>query len=503
MTLQTSADVLADIAIPASVATQVHLRRTEPALYIADNYRNTAHIQALVREITRRLPGIPLSIVPLDEIHAMNKGLTTDVRMELTSPQRKVVALFREAVERKASDIHLAIGEDGLAIVKFRIHGELFKVDSMSEEEAENMASTIILSMCDVTEAQFNSSRPQDGRIKASYVQGMKLFGARYSHTPTVYGIHAVMRLIKDDSENPPGLAELGFLAEQQETLQDILNVPEGVVILSGPTGSGKSATLRTLASMYMTQHDYCKNLVTYEDPPEGRIIGAVQCPIVADKNNPDEVLRVWRQLLSNTLRIDPDAIMVGEMRDAFSANSCVTNAMTGHLVLSTLHANDPINILERLLTLDVRPELLSDPQLFIGLISQRLVQVLCPHCCLDWEAVQNTLTQKELAMIKAHCDTDKARFRHTEGCDHCEGGVAGRQVVAEIIRPDARFMQRYRRDGKLSARSYWLQQPGSISRNGHVLKLINEGCVDPRAAQSICPLDEDSRMNIAEAVNE
>lgn len=496
-------DALADIVIPEGIATQVHLRRDEPALFIADNYRHTAHIQALVRDITGRLPDIPLRVVGLDEIHALNKGMPTDIRLEMTPPQLRVVDLFRQAAGRKASDIHLAIGEDGLTLVKFRIHGELVKVDSMSREEGEQLASTIMLSMCDVAESQFNSSRPQDGRIKAECLQGMKLFGARYSHTPTVYGIHAVMRLIKDDSDNPPSLPELGFLPEQQEALEEMINTPEGVMIISGPTGSGKSATLRTLANMYLSLHHQTKNLVTYEDPPEGRIIGAVQCPIIADKNKPDEVLRVWRQLLSNALRIDPDAILVQEMRDAFSANACVTNAMTGHLVLSTLHANDPINILERLVTLDVRPELLADPQLFIGLISQRLVQVLCPHCCQDWDAVQAALPPKERAMIATHCDTGRVRFRHAGGCEHCDAGVAGRQVVAEIIRPDARFMQRYRLEGKLAARSYWLQQPGSISRNRHVLKLINEGAVDPRAAQSICPLDEDQRLSTEEPAHE
>lgn len=272
---------------------------------------------------------------------------------------------------------------------------------------------------------------------------------------------------------------------------------------MSGPTGSGKSATLRTLANMYLSFHDYSQNLVTYEDPPEGRIKGAVQCPIIANKNNPEDVLRAWRLYLANTLRIDPDAILVGEMRDAFSAQSCVTNAMTGHLVMTTLHANNPFNILERLLTLEIRPELLTDPQLFIGLVSQRLVQVLCEHCCLSWEDVVKDLSESQQQLISETCDIDTARFRNQAGCKCCEEGIVARRVVAEVIHPDAQFMLRFRERGKLAAREYWINKMGGITRNSHVLQLVNQGLVDPRAAQRICPLDEDRRLLTEGAENE
>ena len=489
---------LSDILIPPDIADKVHLNRSAPpAFYYSANDRQNVAIQALVRQLsdTANISARPL---PLDEIHALNKGIGTSNILNLTRPQIQVVDLFREAVKRKASDIHLRVGEDGVTIVKFRIHGELFKMEhlTMSKEDGENLASTIILSMCDVTEAQFNSNRPQDGRIKQAYLAGLNLYSARYAHTPTVDGIVAVMRLVNDDSGNPPGLDELGFLPEQQTLLRKILAYPEGVVILSGPTGSGKSTTLRTLSSMYLAMHNYQRNLVTYEDPPEGHIVGAIQCPIIADKNNPDDVLRAWRLYLSNTLRIDPDAILVGEMRDAFSAQACITNGMTGHIVLATQHANDPINILERMLTMDVRPELLSDPQLFIGLASQRLVQTLCPHCAQQWEQVACELEPDLRALLEKECDTDQLRFRHREGCPECDNGVNGRSVVAEIIHPDARFMKIYRTEGKLAARAYWTHHLSGISRNAHVMKLIQAGRVDPRSASSVCPLDEDRRLS-------
>lgn len=494
---------LENIAIPTGIATRVHLtQETPPSLYIAENERNDVQIQALVRQITDQAKDASFNFIPLDEVHALNKGLRTHIRQDLTPPQRKVVELFRNAVQRGASDIHLCIGEEGVTLIKFRIHGEIHKVDSISKDDGENLASTIILSMCDVTETGFVSSRPQDGRIKAEFVQEMGLYGARYAHSPTVYGIFAVMRLIKDDSAKPPTLSDLGFLPEQQKLLRALLNVPEGVIILSGPTGSGKSSTLRTLANMYLEQHQFQRNLVTYEDPPEGHITGAVQCAIVADKNNPEEVQYIWRRFRGNTLRIDPDAILVGEIRDPDSADSSINNAMTGHLVLSTTHANDAINILERLQALDVRSALLSDHQLFIGLISQRLVQVLCPHCKINWDNIQARLDQEIREQILKYCEIENVRFRNHAGCSYCESGISGRRVVAEIIHTDAGFMEVYKRKGKLAARRYWMKNLGGVTRNKHVVTLINQGLVDPHAAQLICPLDEDTCLNSNETLS-
>lgn len=492
------------ITVPPGLADRMYLKKSEPpVLYVATHARADLPVQAFARLYTDVVPDAALIFVPLDQIHALRRGDSVGADLELTPPQRKVVELFRRAVERKASDIHLGIGEEDVTIVRFRIHGRLIRVDSLASEEGEQLASTIIQSMCDVTEAQFNSRRPQDGRIESKYLNGLNLFGARYAHTPTVDGLQVVMRLIPDDSDNPPTLEDLGFLPAQRAEMEKAVYTPEGVLILSGPTGSGKSATLRTLGNMYLKTHQYMLNLVTYEDPPEGRIRGAIQCPIIADKNDPDEVLRAWLLYLSNTLRIDPDAILIGEMRDAFSAQACIRNAMTGHLVLTTLHANDPFNILERLLSLDVRPELLTDPQLFTGLISQRLVPLLCPYCCEKWDDVVGYMSDMRREQLEASCDRVAVRFRRRGGCERCEDGVTGRTVVSEIIRPDARFMMIYQKQGKLAARDYWIRGLGGITRNQHVLMLVNAGRVDPRAAEKVCALDEDRRLSVGESEDE
>lgn len=461
-------------------------------LHIAEHHRADVRVQSYVNALRQKQP-VTLHFIPLDELRELKTAQPdASAGQDFSSSQKRVVGLFRQATGLHASDIHLEIGRGGTTLVMMRVHGDLVRVDSISQEDGMNLASTIVLSMCDVAEAQFNPNRQQDGRLRRDFLHGLNLFGARYAHTPAVYGLYVVMRVIPDDGASPPTLDELGYLPGQQKSLRRMLQRPEGIVVLSGPTGSGKSTTLRTFARQYLDSTGNLRRLLTIEDPPEGSIEGAVQTAIVADKNNPAAVATAWVRMMSAGLRLDPDAIIVGELRDADSARTGVTAAMTGHLLMTTLHANDPINILERLLGMGINPALLTDPQLFIGLISQRLVQLLCPACKRPWSEVKDALTPEEHALLTHGCQPENLYFRHEAGCGQCHRGIAGRTVIAEVISPDARFMQLYREQGKLAARAYWHTTLGGITRNAHLLHHVNAGRVDPLAADRISPLDED-----------
>ena len=362
------------------------------------------------------------------------------------------------------------------------------------------LASTIILSMCDVTEKQFYPNLHQDGRIAERFLKPLGIFGALYAHMPSVGGLYVVMRLIKDDGDNVPDFETLGFLPEQVKVLNRILRRPEGIMILSGPTGSGKSTTLRTAASTYLSMWRYVnklpvRRLLTIEDPPEGRIYGAIQTPIIADKKNTEEIKRVWLLSMAYALRCDPDAILNGEIRDLESAITALKAAMTGHLLMTTLHANDALSILERLEIEGVSARLIADPQLFVGLISQRLVQRLCPHCKVPYPQVAGQLEEGDRLLIERQCQPEKVFMRRYQGCEHCQSGIVGRIVVAEVLSPDAQFFELYQTKGKLAAKTYWHRILGGITRNQHVLHYIHEGEVDPLAAHFICPIDEDSYM--------
>ncbi|WP_339057581.1 GspE/PulE family protein [Candidatus Regiella endosymbiont of Tuberolachnus salignus] len=500
--------VSSQLTLPADIADWLHIHTDEAdqlTLMVAEHHRADVRVQDFFNRLARsQAKPIAFEFLPLDRLREQKEKQPSAARhQDFSENQQKVIAYFRKASKINASDIHLEIGKGNLTHVLMRVHGDLIKVDAISQQEGEALASTIVLSMCDVAESQFNPNRQQDGRLRRDFLHSVNLFGARYAHTPAVYGLFVVMRILPDDSAAPPTLDALGFLPEQQTLLRRMLRRPEGIMILSGPTGSGKSTTLRTLSALYLENTHHRRRLITLEDPPEGHIEGAVQTAILADKNNPAAVSQAWVRAISASLRLDPDALVVGEMRDRDSAQTSFTAAMTGHLLMTTLHANDPINILERLADMGITPSLLTDPQLMIGLISQRLAQRLCPACKKPWVAVKDQLNRDEQALLTPDCQRDKLYFRHRPGCEHCHLGINGRRVISEVISPDAHFMQLYRAQGKQAARLYWHRALGGITRNTQLLQYINAGLIDPLEADCLSPLDEDSAMRLIRSGHE
>jgi type II secretory ATPase GspE/PulE/Tfp pilus assembly ATPase PilB-like protein len=474
-------------------------------IWVSINHRAQYAIQSYVSGLQQKYPGkTVLEFVPLDDIsqfrddHGMNSALSEEEHVET---QKKVLKYFKQAVALGASDLHLTIGRDNseFTYVEVRVHGELQVVDCIDKVEGWSLAAAICQGMCDVTEKQFYPNRQQDARMKEEFLKPLGLFGARYSHTPSVGGLDAVMRLIPDDGDNVPTLDALGFLPAQIATIKRILRHPEGMVTLTGPTGSGKSTTLRAFSSYYLMMAGQGKGklprkrLLTIEDPPEGRIPGAIQTPIIADKKNAEEVSRAWLRAISSALRLDPDAILNGEIRDLDSAMAAINAAMTGHLLMTTLHTNDAISSIDRLETMGVPGRLIADPQLMIGLISQRLVPRLCHQCKIPYAKGVDELEDDIRVLIEQHCEVNNVYLRHREGCTECYKGHVGRTVVAEVIAPDARFFDIYSTRGKAAAKTYWHKQLNGITRNQHLLHYINAGEVDPATAHFICPIDEDT----------
>ncbi|EJH8995699.1 Flp pilus assembly complex ATPase component TadA [Salmonella enterica] len=442
-------------------------------------------------------------------------GLALKDLADVSRRQAEVLGYFQTAQRTGSSDIHVTTSP-GLTRIEMRIHGDLVTVAELTEQDGEALAATIILSMCDVTEVQFFPMRKQDGRVAAKFLKKVGLFGARYSHTPTADGLHFVMRTINDDGDRVPSLAQLGFMPAQITLIQRILRLPEGMVILSGPTGSGKSTTLRSFSRIWLERTGFLKRLLTVEDPPEGRIAGAIQTPIICDKADEAEVRRAWERAISSALRLDPDAIMPGELRDLISILAGIFAAQTGHLVMSTLHTNSALSIPERMITMGVEAGLVLDAQLMVGLISQRLVKTLCPHCKVPWAQKKAELSAEQHAYLTQYCSEpgvcrpEDLYFRHPEGCEQCRKsvvlnghtvatvghGVTGRSVVAEVIRPDARLFHLLKTEGKEVARRYWMAN-GGITRRTHLLHRLGAGLVDPLEADETIPLDEDDVLQV------
>lgn len=291
------------------------------------------------------------------------------------------------------------------------------------------------------------------------------------------------------------------------------------MVILSGPTGSGKSTTLRSFSRIWLERTGFLKRLLTVEDPPEGRIAGAIQTPIICDKADEAEVRRAWERAISSALRLDPDAIMPSELRDLISILAGIFAAQTGHLVMSTLHTNSALSIPERMITMGVEAALILDAQLMVGLISQRLVKTLCPHCKVPWAQKKAELSEEQRTYLEKYCSEpglcrpEDLYFRHPEGCEHCRKavvlngrtvatvghGVTGRSVVAEVIRPDARLFRLLKTGSKEAARRYWMAN-GGITRRTHLLHKLGAGLADPLEADETIPLDEDDVLQVEDS---
>ncbi|MJZ42582.1 pilus assembly protein [Salmonella enterica subsp. enterica] len=494
---------------------------------LVDSQRRTdVAVQQRVMSLMEENPGATMRLVTRSELlrcsemarqHSEKgeKGLRLeDIKKEVSSRQGDILNYFMVAKDIGASDIH-GTTLPGLTRIEMRVHGELETISELAEEDGNAQAATIILSMCDVTEPQFYAGRKQDGRVAATFLRKVGLFGARYSHTPTADGLHFVMRVIPDDGDGVPSLETLGFLPEQIRLIKRTLRLPEGMIILSGPTGAGKSTTLRVCSDLYLKRTRYKKRLLTVEDPPEGRIVGAIQTPIICDKADEAEVRLAWQRALTSALRLDPDAILPGELRDLISILAGIFAAQTGHLVLSTLHANSAFSIPERMITMGANAGLVADAQLLVGLISQRLVQVLCPDCRVPWSVKKEQLTPEERDYLEKYCSVEGVcrpehlHFRNEAGCPTCRKaviiggkqvatvgqGVAGRCVVAEVVRTDPTLFRLLLQQGKEAAKAYWIRELGGITRRIHLLHRLNEGRVDPLDADLIVPLDEDEVM--------
>jgi len=483
------------------------------SLVIDKNRRTDVRIQRWVMDQTRRFPYAKPEFVSLGDLKARRETFRlsqTALRVSAafdsawSDVQKRMVGYFALAQLLGSSDIHITIMRSmGLARIEMRIHGELEVIDELTSEEGDSLVQTLFMSMCDIRiPPAFNDSDMQAGRVDAKFVRAAGLFGARYQHMTTADGIYVALRTIVDDSDRVPTLEQQGFLPEQIALAKHILRFPNGLVLLTGPTGSGKSTTLRIFSNMWLERTRHRKRLLTVENPVEGRIAGAVQTPVI----NSD-----WDKSNAAVVRSDPDAILLGEMQEINALIAAIHAAHAGHLVFDTLHSNSAAGALPRMEVMGADRRLIADAELVRGLVSQRLVPTLCPHCSLTWAKKAPQLPAETRAYLEKYCTEPgvctphNLRFHNPEGCDHCRKtleltgrvisrGVTGRTAIVEIIPPDARFMSHWLSGGTAAARQYWLNN-GGISRRTHLLIRLNEGLVDPLMGDVEVPLDEDELL--------
>jgi len=327
--------------------------------------------------------------------------------------------IINQGVSDKASDIHIEPRRDGL-IVRYRVDGVMHESMRMPKKITAPLTSRFkIMSNMDIAEKRV----PQDNRVSATI--GGREFDFRVSTLPIVYGEKIVLRVLDKGNINI-GLTKLGFLPQNLKLLEDMSEKSYGIILVTGPTGSGKSTTLYSILNKISTGQT---NIVTIEDPVEYELDGINQCNVNVRAG------MTFAAGLRSMLRQDPDVIMVGEMRDTETATIAMEAALTGHLVLSTLHTNDAPSAPTRLIDMEVEPFLISSS--IVGILAQRLVRQICPNCKESYSASRESLVRYGFPVpeeIGADTHGEVTLFRGS-GCDHCKGtGYKGRTGVHELM---------------------------------------------------------------------
>lgn len=319
--------------------------------------------------------------------------------------------IILDGIKRKASDIHFDPYEKGLRI-RMRIDGSLMDYSHVPLYIQKNMITRIkIIAGMNITESRV----PQDGAIK-NKLENVNV-DLRVSSLPTNLGEKIVIRIL-DYSMSSAGIEELDFNKENYNKVIKMINEPNGIILVTGATGTGKSTTVYSILQRLNTED---RNIITVEDPIEMNIEGINQVQVIS------EIGLTFANVLRSILRQDPDIIMIGEIRDDETARIAVRASITGHLVLSTIHTNNSLNTIERLTDMSVERYLLGAA--LTGIISQKLARRLCKHC-----RTSRAATDYEKKVFKEALNIDVKEIYEPHGCEYCHQGYAGRIAIHEVL---------------------------------------------------------------------
>src|SRR3990167_5672689 len=400
-----------------------------------------------------------------------HKGETS---VSFSDQQRRLRDLVYEAVTQDVSDIHIQVRETQTKI-RMRQHGELKLFAEWSEKLGREIASVAFNKETDHATSHFNPMIPQDASMPIKiYGKDIRL---RLASVPAHGGFDMVMRILTTGSEHNATLEDLGYTKKQIDIIKMAMKLPFGAIIVAGPTGSGKTTTLASCMEMVETT----AKLYSIEDPVEKVVEEATQVPVNTEKED-----RSFASMGRAALRMDPDVIILGEMRDEDTASVMVRASITGHLVLTTLHTNRATAIITRLVDMGISPVLLSDSSVLRCLMCQRLIPKVCPKCSVplktsvkhhafipDWEAVLGS-------------DIINSARARGPGCDSChKTGVSGRTVVAEVIWVDEEGRHFIQQSDTLGWEKY-LKENGWLDFRARAVQLIEAGICDPFDAEKV-----------------
>ncbi len=410
--------VIENIKMMSGKQVQPFITSKSQLLGVIDSFYANKNLLEEVMNETVRATETPAATGEEDEVEV--SGVLDLDRMSPAASQyvKQVNAILRQAISERTSDIHLELFDERVSL-RFRIDGSLYERTAPAKDAVNAIISRIkILSKLDIAEKRL----PQDGSFTIRYQN--RSIEVRVSVCPAVYGEKLVLRIL-DKGTGEMNVDKLGFEPAQKKAFLEAANLPHGLIFLTGPTGSGKSTTLNAVLTTIRTPE---LNFMTLEDPVEYKLAGISQVQVKP------AIGLTFAAGLRSFLRQDPDVILVGEVRDNETAEACLKAALTGHLVLSTLHTNDALGAVPRLIDMGMEPFLLANSLALVA--AQRLVRVLCPYCKVPHVPDSSVLSR---IVQEGHLnprDRNSWTFFKAVGCPKCFGtGYSGRRAIYEVYR--------------------------------------------------------------------
>ena len=401
------------------------------------------------------------------QLHNATVITSDDETQRQTRMQRDFVTVISRAAINHVSDIHIVVAEH--TTVMFRYNGLMQTEMEYNKEWGESFVRAAFAS-ADISDANYAQNEYQAAQklgrtpLRGSggrLVLPKNVLGLRLQFNPIAFGSrYVVIRVLYADENSVPGeesLKGLGYGPYEMDIFRRLRSIPTGIVIVSGPTGSGKSTTLQRNMIAMLQERNYETNLITVEDPPEYPIPGARQMP-VTNAGVEEAKDREFTKALSAALRSDPDSLMIGEIRTLSAADLAFRGALSGHNVWTTLHANTAAAVLLRLRDIGVENFKLEDPSIMRGMLAQRLFRKLCPYCRVPAKTQLNNPIVERLREAYGDIGVEHTYLRGP-GCQECDfHGVMGRMAVAEFILPDATFLDLMLKGESKKAVNYWIR---------------------------------------------
>ena len=470
---------------------QLMVSKTESMHTSIPDIRHRAHQQrVMIREV------LYVDASTLREMYkrfAQRASRADEGFMRSSEAERLLTKILADATRYRASDIHIAV-EQVETIVKFRVDGQIELNHKYSREMGNYLIHSAYALSDESSGAMLNEQVPESSRItglKFTLPQGVQALRLQFLPKASSSHLLAVRVLYGNSLKGRSDIEHLGFAHYQSVLIARMKNLPHGMNVIAGATNSGKSTTLQRVLEGMLRDNNNAKNIVTIEDPPEYRIEGAHQVPVMGQGQRRAEGFTLT---IDAALRADPDVLMIGEVRDKESAMLACKATITGHQVWSTVHAFSATRALDRFIAEGVPSYRILDAGVVTGLIGQRLIPVVCPVCAMDWEGGKRSgrfdtspgfdVRFEGMFSGLAHEVLHHwIRVRNPAGCPGdtaCRNGYRGRTLVAEVIFVDNEFIAAYEEGRVRAAERHWIEEMGGVYKHEHGFMQMLGGRIDP-----------------------